>query len=260
MTHRASEKWGKQLKLWLRFPGWVVFFLLAGATGCDRQQAPAARPTAQVVAQQPEKESPSSVPVPAAAPVGASSEMTPPTPSAGRWALLKEKAQAAGHEVAVLAGGCFWGMEEILRSIPGVLETEVGYAGGHTSGPRYDQVKTGSTGHAESVAIVFDPQQLDYAELLEKWFFKMHDPTTKNRQGNDVGSQYRSAIFTTSAEQGVVARQVIERVNKSGAWPAPLVTEVSAAGQFSPAHDSHQDYLQKHPGGYTCHYLRDDTY
>jgi peptide methionine sulfoxide reductase msrA/msrB len=160
-------------------------------------------------------------------------------------------------ETAVLAGGCFWGMEEILRKVPGVLETEVGYAGGGTDNPNYEQVKTGRTGHAESIRVVFDPTKLSYAELLERWFFRMHDPTTANRQGNDVGTQYRSAIFVSSEEQRKTAEEVKQRVNASGRWKRPVVTEIVKAGDFTPAEDYHQDYLEKHPGGYTCHFLRD---
>jgi peptide methionine sulfoxide reductase msrA/msrB len=165
----------------------------------------------------------------------------------------------AGQEVAVLAGGCFWGMEDILRTIPGVIDTEVGYAGGRTPSPTYDDVSGGDTGHAESVRVVFDPKKLSYADLLEKWFFRMHDPTTPNRQGNDRGSQYRSAIFVTSDEQRRVAEEVKRRVDASGKWDAPIVTEIVTAGPFTPAEGYHQDYLQKNPGGYTCHYLRDDS-
>ncbi len=160
-------------------------------------------------------------------------------------------------QTAVLAGGCFWGMEEILRKIPGVVQTEVGYTGGKTAAPRYEDVSTGTTGHAESVRIVFDPQVLSYAELLERWFFRMHDPTTRDRQGNDRGSQYRSVIFFTSPEQEQVARDVIRRVDASKKWPGPIVTEVVPAGEFTLAEAYHQDYLQKNPRGYTCHYLRD---
>jgi methionine-S-sulfoxide reductase len=159
-------------------------------------------------------------------------------------------------EVAILAGGCFWGMEEILRGVPGVIETEVGYTGGTTESPRYDDVKTGRTGHAESVRVVFDPARLGYADLLERWFFKMHDPTTPDRQGNDVGTQYRSAIFTTSEQQRTIATEVRARVDRSGAWKAPVVTQILPAGPFTPAEDHHQDYLQKDPDGYTCHFLR----
>jgi peptide methionine sulfoxide reductase msrA/msrB len=161
------------------------------------------------------------------------------------------------RETAVLAGGCFWGMQEILRTIPGVVSTEVGYTGGSSANPVYEDVHTGTTGHAEAVRIVFDPRKLSYADLLEKWFFRMHDPTTRDRQGNDVGTQYRSAIFYTSEEQHRTAELVRERVAKSGKWKHPIVTQIAPAGRFTLAEDYHQDYLQKHPGGYTCHYLRD---
>ncbi len=163
----------------------------------------------------------------------------------------------AATQTAVLAGGCFWGMEDILRKIPGVLETEAGYAGGKTASPTYANVKTGATGHAESVRVVFDPKKLSYADLLEKWFFRMHDPTTKNRQGNDVGTQYRSAIFVTSPEQRKTAESVKARVEKSGKWKSPIVTEIVEAGTFTRAEEYHQKYLEKTPGGYTCHFLRD---
>jgi len=160
-------------------------------------------------------------------------------------------------ETAILAGGCFWGMEEILRSVPGVVSTDVGYTGGTTSAPDYEHVHTGETGHAEAIRIVFDPARLSYEDLLEKWFFRMHDPTTRNRQGNDIGTQYRSAIFVSSPEQRKIAERVKERVQKTGKWSAPIVTEIVPAGPFTLAEDYHQDYLQKNPGGYTCHYLRD---
>lgn len=160
-------------------------------------------------------------------------------------------------ETAILAGGCFWGMEEILRKVPGVLEVDAGYTGGSSKSPTYEDVHSGETGHAEAVRIVFDPAKLTYADLLEHWFFRMHDPTTKNRQGNDVGSQYRSAIFTTSAQQRTTAEAVKKKVGASGKWKAPIVTEITTAGPFTLAEDYHQDYLQKNPGGYTCHYLRD---
>jgi peptide methionine sulfoxide reductase msrA/msrB len=160
-------------------------------------------------------------------------------------------------ETAVLAGGCFWGMEEIIRKIPGVLETEVGYTGGTTAKPTYEDVHTGRTGHAEAIRITFDPTKLSYEELLEKWFFRMHNPTTKNQQGNDVGSQYRSAIFFTSPAQRETAERVKKHVDQSGKWRAPVVTEIAPSGSFTLAEDYHQKYLQKHPDGYTCHYLRD---
>jgi peptide methionine sulfoxide reductase msrA/msrB len=160
-------------------------------------------------------------------------------------------------EVVVLAGGCFWGMQEILRALPGVLETEVGYAGGTTANPTYEQVKRGNTGHAEAIKVVFDPTKLSFADLLEQSFFRMHDPTTADRQGNDVGSQYRSAIFYSSEAQRQTAEEIKARVDKSGKWRKPVVTQIAPAGPFTSAEDYHQDYLQKHPGGYTCHWMRD---
>lgn len=181
--------------------------------------------------------------------------------AAGEPAQPLESPVPDGLETAVLAGGCFWGMEDLLRKIPGVVDTQVGYTGGSVAEPTYGDVKTGASGHAESVRVVFDPKRLAYADLLEKWFFRMHDPTTRNRQGNDVGSQYRSAIFVTSSEQRRVAAEVIARVDASGKWKAPVVTEIVDAGPFTLAEDYHQDYLEKNPGGYTCHFLRewDDT-
>lgn len=163
---------------------------------------------------------------------------------------------APPQETAVLAGGCFWGMQEILRKIPGVIATQVGYTGGHLKNPRYEDTHDSKSGHAESVEVVFDPRKLSYEELLQGWFFRMHDPTTKDRQGNDRGSQYRSAIFYTNSVQQKVAERVKRAVDASGRWQAPLVTEIVKAGTFYRAEDYHQDYLQKNPGGYTCHYLR----
>ena len=176
-------------------------------------------------------------------------------PAFGRAAPKPE----ATTETAYLAGGCFWGMEDLLRKIPGVIETEVGYTGGPKDAehPTYEEVRTGATGHAESVRIVFNPNLLTYEGLLEKWFFRMHDPTTLNRQGNDVGSQYRSAIFYLSDAQKKTAEAVKARVNASGKWPRPVVTQIAPAGAWTPAEGYHQDYLVKNPGGYTCHYLRD---
>jgi methionine-S-sulfoxide reductase len=231
-------------RVWL---GWVVLFCLA-LLHCTRE-----RPGAQLQnTAAPGAAVPSTVAAPnapqlqrAAAPRGATEQALPVAGEPGKL------------ETAILAGGCFWGMEEILRKIPGVVQTEVGYTGGTTSAPSYETVHTGVTGHAESVRIVFDPTVLSYSDLLEKWFFRMHDPTTKNRQGNDRGTQYRSAIFYTSAEQQKTALAVLERVNASKKWNDPIVTEVTAAGPFTLAEEYHQDYLQKNPGGYTCHYLRD---
>ncbi|MCP3138194.1 bifunctional methionine sulfoxide reductase B/A protein [Pyxidicoccus xibeiensis] len=179
-------------------------------------------------------------------------------PKAADPGTQKILANAGGAtETALLAGGCFWGMEDLLRKIPGVIRTDVGYTGGSARAPTYADVSSGSTGHAESVRIVFDPKVLTYETLLERWFFRMHDPTTLNRQGNDVGTQYRSAIFVLSDAQRKTAEAVKARVNASGKWPRPVVTEIVAAGEFTPAEDYHQDYLEKNPGGYTCHYMRD---
>ena len=169
------------------------------------------------------------------------------------------KGDVKNRAVAVLAGGCFWGMEEILRQVPGVLETQVGYAGGSVPNPDYDAVSSGSSGHAEAVRIVYDQSVLSYRKLLSDWFFRMHDPTTKNRQGNDVGTQYRSVIFVTSPSERQIAESVIQEIDRSGKLDAPIVTTIETAGPFTPAEDYHQDYLQKHPGGYTCHYLREWT-
>jgi peptide methionine sulfoxide reductase msrA/msrB len=182
----------------------------------------------------------------------------------GQYASLFEPAkqkdgareEAGPREVATFAAGCFWGVEEILRKLPGVIDTEVGYAGGTKQDPTYEGVMLGTTGHAEAVRVVFDPAQISYEELLG-YFFRLHDPTTLNRQGNDVGTQYRSAVFFETKEQEEVARKVKERVAESGKWEGEIVTEIVPAGPFYPAEAYHQDYLQKHPHGYTCHFLRD---
>ena len=187
------------------------------------------------------------------------------------------------QQTAYLAGGCFWGMEELVRAIPGVLATEVGYSGGVTPDARYEQVKTGKTGHAESLKVVFDPQLLSYRHLLFE-FFRMHNPTTRNRQGNDTGTQYRSAIFYLGEEQKHTAEEVIRTVDASGDWQANghdrsptqtlprvagegsneslrefndnVVTEVVPFKEFYRAEEYHQKYLVKNRGGYTCHYIR----
>ena len=164
---------------------------------------------------------------------------------------------APGLETIYLAGGCFWGMEEILRKIPGVRETQSGYTGGWLPNPKYDDTHDSKSGHAESVKVVFDPKILSLEELLEKWFFRMHDPTTLNRQGNDVGSQYRSAIFTFNETQKKTAETVKARVNASGKWRRPVVTEIATASIWYSAEGYHQKYLVKNPGGYTCHFMRD---
>ena len=159
-------------------------------------------------------------------------------------------------EKATLAGGCFWGMEDIIRKIPGVMETTVGYTGGTVNSPTYPVVSSGTSGHAEAVEVTYNRTQLSFEDLLG-WFFRMHDPTTANRQGNDIGSQYRSTIFFHSPEQKTIAARVIAAVNASKRWANPVVTTLEPAGPFFPAEGYHQDYLVKNPGGYTCHYLRD---
>jgi len=158
--------------------------------------------------------------------------------------------------IASLAAGCFWGVEEILRQVPGIILTTVGYMGGDLENPTYELVKTGKTGHAEAVQIEFDPKKITYEEIL-KYFFRLHDPTQVNRQQNDVGTQYRSAIFYHDEEQRKVAERVKEAVDKSGKWKAKVATQILPAKKFYKAEDYHQDYLQKNPGGYTCHFLRD---
>jgi methionine-S-sulfoxide reductase len=159
-------------------------------------------------------------------------------------------------EKAVLAAGCFWGVEELLRTYKGIINTEVGYSGGKESEASYKIVKTGSTEHAEALLIEFDADLISYKELLEA-FFKLHDPTTKNQQGNDIGRQYRSAIFYFNDEQKAVANEVKTTVDQSGKWKKPVVTEIVPFESFFNAEDYHQDYLQKNPNGYTCHYWRD---
>ena len=155
-------------------------------------------------------------------------------------------------ETAILAGGCFWGAQELLRARPGVISTRVGYSGDDDT-PNATYYRHGD--HAESVEIVFDPEQISYRDILE-FFFQIHDPSTRNRQGNDVGRSYRSAIFFTSPEQERVARDTIADVDASGLWPGKVVTEVQPAGAFWQAEEEHQDYLRKYPNGYTCHFVR----
>ncbi len=159
-------------------------------------------------------------------------------------------------ETATLAGGCFWGMQEIIRKLPGVLGSEVGYTGGHLENPKYDDTHESKSGHAESIQLSFDPGVMSY-EVLLGYFFRMHDPTTPNRQGNDVGTQYRSAIFYHTDEQRATAEKVKAAVEKSGKWKRPVSTEIVPFKKWWPAEGYHQDYLEKNPGGYTCHWLRD---
>lgn len=157
------------------------------------------------------------------------------------------------QERAVLAGGCFWGMQDLIRKMPGVLDTRVGYTGGDVDHATYRNHGT----HAEAIEIIFDPQRISYRKLLE-FFFQIHDPTTLNRQGNDLGTSYRSAIYYTSEEQKQVAVDTILDVDASGLWPGKVVTEVTQAGPFWEAEPEHQDYLERLPNGYTCHFVRPD--
>ena len=166
-----------------------------------------------------------------------------------------EKAAPEVDEI-VLSGGCFWGVEELLQGLDGVIDTEVGYTGGEVKDPSYADVTTGRSGHAEAVLVRYQPTVISTAELLDN-FFRLHDPTTLNRQGNDVGTQYRSAIFYRDARQQAEAVQAVQRAQNSGRWKQAVVTQVVPASTFYPAESYHQDYLKKHPGGYSCHYFRD---
>lgn len=180
-------------------------------------------------------------------------------PQTGSAEAMEDKFQTLAsdnQESIILAGGCFWGMEDIIRNIKGVVRTRVGYTGGQYENPKYSDITTGKTGHAESVEVVYDPKVLPFKDLLA-FFFRMHDPTTLNKQGNDIGTQYRSAIFYKSDQQKKVANETIEELSKAGKWKSQIVTEVTPAGPFYEAEDYHQDYLVKNPGGYTCHFLRD---
>lgn len=163
----------------------------------------------------------------------------------------------ATTERAILAGGCFWGMQDLVRKMNGVISTRVGYSGGSTPNATYATVKTGATGHAEALEVVFDPTRMSFRQLLE-FFFQIHDPTTKDRQGGDRGSQYRSAIFFTSDEQLAEAKRTIIDLEASGLWPGKVVTELSPARDFWEAEEVHQDYLEGRPNGYTCHFPRKD--
>ncbi|QSX73974.1 peptide-methionine (S)-S-oxide reductase MsrA [Lysobacter arenosi] len=156
-------------------------------------------------------------------------------------------------ETAILAGGCFWGMQDLLRRYPGIVSTRVGYSGGDVPNATYRNHGT----HAEAIELVFDPAVISYRKILEL-FFQIHDPSTKNRQGNDLGLSYRSAIFYTSEEQKKTAENTIADVDASGLWPGKAVTEVAPAGPFWEAEPEHQDYLERYPEGYTCHFIRPD--
>lgn len=157
------------------------------------------------------------------------------------------------HERAVLAGGCFWGMQDLIRKRPGVVSTRVGYTGGDVPNATYRNHGT----HAEGIEIIFDPSQISFREILE-FFFQIHDPTTLHRQGNDIGASYRSAIYYTSDEQAKIAADTIADVNASGLWPGKVVTELEPVSEFWEAEPEHQDYLERFPSGYTCHYVRPD--
>lgn len=167
------------------------------------------------------------------------------------------KHQQLDLETAIFAGGCFWGMEDLFKNLPGVHATKVGYIGGTHDNPGYEDVKTGKSGHAEALEVVFDPGVTSYEALLAR-FFQIHDPTTPDRQGNDVGSQYRSAIFALDAGQKEEARAFIRRAEASGKWPGKFATRIEEGAKFWPAEDYHQDYLEKHPMGYSCHFPRKD--
>lgn len=156
-------------------------------------------------------------------------------------------------ETAILAGGCFWGMQDLIRRMPGMLSTRVGYTGGDVRNATYRNHGT----HAEAIELVFDPSKLSYRQILE-FFFQIHDPSTKNRQGNDVGASYRSAIYYTSDAQKQVAEDTVADVDASGIWPGKVATELAPAGEFWEAEAEHQDYLERLPDGYTCHFVRPD--
>ncbi|MYM68749.1 peptide-methionine (S)-S-oxide reductase MsrA [Pseudoduganella sp. FT55W] len=156
-------------------------------------------------------------------------------------------------EKAILAGGCFWGMQDLIRKMPGVQSTRVGYSGGDVPNATYRNHGT----HAEAIEIVYDPAVLSYRKILE-FFFQIHDPSTRNRQGNDIGTSYRSAIFYADEQQKATAEDTIADVNASGLWPGKVVTELAPAGPFWEAEPEHQDYLERIPNGYTCHYVRPD--
>ena len=159
------------------------------------------------------------------------------------------------YEKTLLAGGCFWGMEDLFRKLDGVIETKVGYSGGDVTNPNYKLVKSGLTGHAETIEITFDSQKISYEKIL-KFFFTIHDPTTANRQEGDIGTQYRSAIFYLNSNQKKIAEDVVKKANASGVFPGKIVTEITQAKEFYEAEEYHQDYLEKNANGYTCHHPR----
>jgi methionine-S-sulfoxide reductase len=160
------------------------------------------------------------------------------------------------NETVYLAGGCYWGLEDLLSEIPGVVDTKVGFSGGHVKNVCYREVTTGTTGHAETVKVVFDSDILSFKDLI-LFFFKIHDPTTLNQQGNDIGTQYRSAIFVTNNEQILLAEDLIKKIDASGVLKRKIATEVSTFSSFFSAEENHQKYLKKFPDGYSCHFIRD---
>ena len=162
----------------------------------------------------------------------------------------------ANIQTITLGGGCFWCLEAVYEQVDGVTAVESGYSNGHVMNPSYEQVCGGDTGHVEVVKVSFDAERITLREVLEI-FFHIHDPTTKNRQGNDIGTQYRSAIFFASEAQKAEAEKAVKRAQESGRWKRPIVTEITPAGAFWPAETYHQDYLERNPNGYTCHFLRD---
>lgn len=178
------------------------------------------------------------------------------TPSSEAQPTRRAATKDGPREVAILAAGCFWGVEHWMLKVDGIAEIDVGYTGGPSAKATYEEVSDGKTGHAEAVRIVFDPSMISYEDLLVR-FYKIHDPTTKDRQGNDRGTQYRSAIFPTTAAQRKTAELVTARVQKSGQWKAPITTTIETPVHWIKAEEYHQDYLVKHPGGYDNHFLRD---
>ena len=172
-------------------------------------------------------------------------------------AVDEQAANAPASEVAIVAGGCFWGVQGVFQHVKGVTSAVSGYAGGEQDTAHYDEVSTGITGHAESVRITYDPHQITYGRLLQIYFSAAHDPTELNRQGPDSGTQYRSAVFPQSPEQEATAKRVIERVNASGRWRRPVTTSIEPAATWYSAEKEHQDYLRRNPGGYTCHWMRE---
>jgi len=170
---------------------------------------------------------------------------------------IEDKKSSPQYEKAILAGGCFWGMQELISSLKGVVKSEVGYTGGNIPNPTYEIVSSGLSGHTEAIEITFDPKKISYEKIL-KFFFTIHDPTTLNRQENDHGTQYRSEIFYLNDEQKIIAIKVLDQAQNSGVFKKPVVTKISKAEKFYVAEGYHQNYLKKNPYGYTCHHVREE--